>query len=108
MPDTASTDSTGAACPVNHSAWSSIFPSSIKKEPPSQHTTKLQQCPIDHKNRQTATTSLSFKDNEREGCGSNSLINASNNMPLHPNQSPATGQRFPLGTMRELSSIPGV
>jgi cytochrome c heme-lyase len=103
MSDTTSTNSTDAAYP----AESSIFPSSIEKEQPSQHTTTLQQCPVDHKSRQTVT-SLSSMNSEKEGCGSETLINASNNMLLYPNQKPAKGQRIPLRTTRELSSIPRV
>ena len=108
MQDTTSTNSTGASsCPVNHSAWSSIISNSTGKELASQHVTELQQCPAstqppDQKIRQATTNS------EREGCGSESLINASNNMLLHPNQKPAKGQRISLGTTRELSSIPRV
>jgi cytochrome c heme-lyase len=105
MQDT-TTNSTGApSCPVNHSAWSSFIPPNTEKGPTSQHVTNLQ-CPTsqspDQKNLQDNTSS------EREGCGSNSLINESNNMLLHPNQKQAKGQRIPLGTTRELSSIPRV
>ncbi|CAB4493843.1 cytochrome c and c1 heme-lyase [Rhizophagus irregularis] len=111
MQDTSSTNSTGASsCPVNHSAWSSFIPPNTEKGPASQHVTNLQQCPAsstnmqppDQKNLQDTTNS------EREGCGSDSLINESNNMPLHPNQKPTKGQRIPLSTTRELSNIPRV
>src|SRR5579859_2759040 len=107
MQDT--TNSTGASsCPVNHSEWSSIAPSDAKKETDSQYITTLQQCPIastappDQKEQQANI------NREREGCGSDSLIKSSNNMPLYPNQKPAKGQRIPLSTSRELSSIPRV
>ncbi|RIA90577.1 cytochrome c/c1 heme-lyase [Glomus cerebriforme] len=114
MQDKPSTNSTGASsCPVNHSVWSSIIPSDTEKEPVPQYITTLQQCPVvpnstvttqtqDQKNRQANTNS------EREGCGSDSLINASNNMLLYPNQKQAKGQRISLSTTRELSNIPRV
>jgi|SRR6266498_937781 len=88
MPDTTSTNSTDVPF--------------YQKESTSQHTSISRQCPVDH------TSLPSIINNERKGCDSDSLINTSNNMPLHPNQIPAKGQRIPLGTIRELSSIPRI
>ncbi|CAG8577214.1 16873_t:CDS:2 [Funneliformis mosseae] len=74
----------------------------------STNSTSALQCPVDHQKWQAATSLPSIINNERKGCSSDTLINTSNNMPLKPNQKPVEGQRIPLDTSREHSSIPCV
>ncbi|GES75305.1 cytochrome c and c1 heme-lyase [Rhizophagus clarus] len=83
MQDTSTNSSEASSCPVNHSAWTSFIPPNTEKRPASQHDTNLQ-CP--------ASTTITQPPDQKNLQATTKTM----------------GQRIPLGTTRELSSIPRV
>ncbi|CAG8525146.1 27933_t:CDS:1 [Dentiscutata erythropus] len=89
-----------ASCPVNHSSWFSIFTPKPSVEPKNPVTL---QCPADNRNNLEVSPEFA-KINKNEGCSSETLNNY--NKSLHSDQKSSSGQRIPLETTRQVSSIP--
>ncbi|ORY95294.1 cytochrome c/c1 heme-lyase [Syncephalastrum racemosum] len=103
-------------CPVDHTAYKHFVPPK-----PSEQEEEKQTCPVDHtaykhfvppktedNDKQTCPVDPSAYQHfvpQKEGCDSDA-IDASNNMPAVAQQSPHKDQKIPLGTDREVSSIP--
>lgn len=107
-------------CPVNHEQQAASFPSGHSQNGANQSNIP-NECPMSENYQATQTKRVATATSKIEypsecpmsqqlagstGSHQDELIDSTNMMPVHPNQTPEPGQPFDLSKNRQVSSIP--